>query len=245
MPSKPCDHGWTFKELTDREKSPHLVGLSADPAPKPGQLGERDADSAPNAPPPAGLPALAPGPLFPRLGLLPRPRGSSPVSPGSPLQRPDPAPAVPPRAKAPPGTARPLRSCGGSSPRGTENNGRERPAPHRAHWPPRTAPGNSPFLLADPGPAGWREGDWAEGIVGDVVHLADARPRQGAEFGLDSLRCAGGPVAGQAVDCKSGNLVWTRAVTRDRSFHFFKSSSCLQKRKVGWKRTVNCELCGK
>lgn len=162
-----------YTELTAREKSPCPV---AEPT---GRLnrengGPRDGDRAPDAPPPTGLPALAPGPLSPCLGLLSRPARlqlwlSGLTSPETRCQSRGRS-----RAKAPPGTARHLRSQGGSSPRGTENNGRERPALRRAHWPPRTAPGNSVFLLADTDPAGRREGAWAKGIVGGVVHRADS-----------------------------------------------------------------------
>ena len=61
-----------YTELTAREKSPCPV---AEPT---GRLkreswGPRDGDRAPDAPPPTGLPALAPGPLSPCLGLLSRP----------------------------------------------------------------------------------------------------------------------------------------------------------------------------
>lgn len=46
-----------------------------------------------------------------------------------------------------PGHRRPPRSHYCSDRRGTENNGRDRPAPRRAHWLRRTAPGNSALLL--------------------------------------------------------------------------------------------------
>lgn len=51
------------------------------------------------------------------------------------------------RAEAPPGSVRPLRIHLSSSPWGTENNGRGRPAHHPAYWLYPKAPGNSAFLL--------------------------------------------------------------------------------------------------
>lgn len=110
----------------------------------------------PRRPSPSRLPALAPGPLFPRLGLRPwaarlqaclsrltSPETRSCSGGGS-------------ACKSTPDTARPLQSHYGSGPRGTENNGRDMPALRRAHWPSRTAPGNSAFLLASTAKEGGR-----------------------------------------------------------------------------------------
>lgn len=102
-----------------------------------------------HAPPPS-CPQLAPGPLLARLSDC-SPRGArlqTCLSRG-PLQGPDPVPSVAPRAKAPLGPARPLWSHLSSSPWGTENNGRERPAHPPAHWLLRTVPGNSASLLVE------------------------------------------------------------------------------------------------
>lgn len=186
-----------------RVRSPSRPGASTR-GPRPA-----GADRAPDTPPPAGLPALAPGPLFPRRGLPPGPRRSRPVSPGSPLGRPGRASAATPRAKAPPGTARPLRTLRGSSPRGTENNGRERPAPRRAHWPPRTPPGNPALLLANPAPSptvGW--GGRAKGIVGVVVHRGGRAAGRGAELGVESSGGATAPAAGKSADRPSRPQGW-------------------------------------
>ena len=139
-----------------------------------------------------------------------------------PLQRPDATSPVAPRAKAPPGTVRPLRSRSGSSPRGTENNGRERPAP-----PPRSlATENGPWKLCFPigeyGPslaAGGRLGRRHCGRCSP--HEPTATSGQGAEFG-DLITCAvreeprreNPPTGSQGP----------RPVTWDRSLHFFMSS---------------------
>ena len=118
-----------YKELAAREKSSGRL-LEPDLAPKLGQPGARRTRTRPPTPlPQQGCPPWLQARYPLALGCSPGQRGSGCLSPGSPLQRPDATSSVAPRAKAPAGTVRPLRSRSGSSPRGTENNGRERPAP--------------------------------------------------------------------------------------------------------------------
>lgn len=172
-----------------------------DRARQPGGPGPRARTAPPTPLPQQGCPHWLQARYSLAAGYSPGPRRSRPVSPGSPLERPGRAPAATPRAKAPPGTARPLRTHRGSSPRGTENNGRERPAPRRAHWPPRTLPGNPALLLAKPAPSlavGW--GGRAEGIVGDVVHHGGRAGRRGAELGIESPGGAAVRAAGKSSD---------------------------------------------
>ena len=75
----------------------------SEPARKPG--GPRATDSAPDAPPPAGFQQRLQARYSHASRYSRGPRGSRPVSPGSPLRRPDTVPAAASRAKAPrPGT---------------------------------------------------------------------------------------------------------------------------------------------
>ena len=135
-----------YKELAAREKSSGRLP-EPDGAAKLGQRGARRTLPRPPTPlPQQGCPYWLQARYPLASGCSPGQRGSSSVTPGSPLQRPDAASPVVPRAKAPPGTVRPLWSRSGSSPPGTETNGRARPAP-----PPRSlATENGPRKLFFP-----------------------------------------------------------------------------------------------
>ena len=211
-----------YKELAAREKSSGRL-LEPDLAPKLGQPGARRTRTRPPTPlPQQGCPPWLQARYPLALGCSPGQRGSGCLSPGSPLQRPDATSSVAPRAKAPAGTVRPLRSRSGSSPRGTENNGRERPAP-----PPRSlATENGPwkfcFPIGEYGPslaAGGRLGRRHCGRCSP--HEPTATSGQGAEFG-DLITCAvreeprreNPPTGSQGP----------RPVTWDRSLHLFRSS---------------------
>lgn len=54
------------------------------------------------------------------------------------------------------------------------------------------------------------------------------------ELGFASLGNARGPEAGKSADWSSGSPVLARAVTWDRSFHFFKASVYLSIESESW-----------
>lgn len=204
----PTPRPWLDVQGAHRPEAGSGCVRRADRARQPGGPGPRPRTAPPTPLPQQGCLHRLQARYSLAAGYSPGPRRSRPVSPGSPLGRPGRTPAATPRVKAPPGTARRLRTHRGSSPRGTENNGRERPAPHRAHWPPRTPPGNPALLLANPAPgptAGW--GGRAEGIVGHVVHRGGPARGRGAELGLERPGAAA-RAAGESADWPSRPQGW-------------------------------------
>lgn len=117
---------------------------------EPARKSEGPAAGTDSAPTPLPQQAAAAGcrPVIPHRGLFPGPRGFRPASPAHlpddqvQLRR----PLLPQKR---PGLGRPLCTHLSSSPRGTENNGRERPALCHVHWLQRMAPGNSALLLEE------------------------------------------------------------------------------------------------